>query len=240
MTGVARMVLLATVLAGRVVVLLRVLHRLAAAAHVSLFSGLRADTAQAAETGTAFVGVIQVGMGVIVVVVMMSIGVTYGTTALVNVLVRVQVVGVWRVHHVVVLHVGTDVSLSELVQDRAGPLRIDGRNLSHHLAIVRVRLVFAGALNSLGRACLLGTAALGVAMVPIFALRSLIRRSQVPVVRPTEACLAVLLIVSDATLLQYISEAGHAIAIVGIQPISSELTHLSVGHLLGFLHLLRV
>lgn len=33
------------------------------------------------------------------------------------------------------------IRLSELVQDRPGPLGVDGRDLGHHLAVVRVRAV---------------------------------------------------------------------------------------------------
>jgi len=100
-------------------ILLLLVLVLLASAHVCLLSGLGADASESAESGTSLVGVVGVRMRIIEI-----ISISYRSSSLINVLVWIQVIGVWRsMNDVIVRH--SDIGLSKLVQNRPRSLRVD-------------------------------------------------------------------------------------------------------------------
>ena len=106
---------------------------------------------------------------------------------------------------VVYVHVRSDVALADLVQDGPGPLGVDGRDLSHDLSVVVVRIIVVLACRLLlfSRTNLLSAGALGtVSMVPVLALVRLVGRATA--LSCLIALVAVLLVVMNPTSPQHV------------------------------------
>ena len=117
------------------------------------------------------------------------------------------------------------IGLIELIEDRAAPLIVNVTDLSHDLSLlvchttyllVFIRRAFGGVLV--------------FAVVPILVILG--RRSKTQIVD------GVLLIINNAGLLQHISQIHHAITVICVQSVPTELPELSFCHFTSFLHLL--
>jgi hypothetical protein len=132
----------------------------------------------------------------------------------------------------------SDVGLTELVQNRPGPLGIDSRYLCHDLAIV-----YVAALNEFSALRLLVGTDLGgapslvsVVVLPILSIGLI--GSVVPIcTRVADG--AILLVIGDPVLLEKDVEETQAVSITRVEPVPPELSHLALSHVLDFLHLRR-
>ena len=138
--------------------------------------------------------------------VVVIIGIAYGATTLVDILVWTQMIIVRHVNavvavtHVINVYVRTNVALANLVQDGPGSLGVDGRDLSHYLSVVVVGIVVVLACSGLrlSWANLLGACSFrAMSMVPVLALISLVRRATA--LSCLIALVAVLLVVVNST-----------------------------------------
>lgn len=122
------------------------------------------------------------------------------------------------------------VGCPELVKNRPGTLGVNCRNLSHDLSVVGVIAVIE--LWPVTSSSLAGTH-LGrtSARVSVAALSS---------GRVVSSDVVNVLIVNDPGLLERIGEEIKPLSIAGEDPVSAELFHSSIRHLLRFFYLLRV
>lgn len=154
-------------------------------------------------------------------------------------LVRTTVVSSYIVRGAMVVGsmLGSTIGLSKLVQDRPRSLGVDGRYLSHHLAVVRVSAILQ-LLLVLGR-CLgrtdLGRTGTSVWII-VLSLACSVWRGPVIIISD----IVYVLVVHNPCFLESILKVFKSIPVALVQTVSSELLHFAIGDLLGFFYLLGV
>lgn len=180
---------------------------------VVLLSRLRTDASHPADSGAAL------AHGLVVCIAVLVVLVAHRASALVNVLIRREVV-------VVSWSSVVCISLVELIEDGSASFIVDVADLGHNLLLNQVIINSATYLLILIGTCL----HIGGVLVVVVVLGVLIRGHAKVVDR-------VLLVVDDPGLLESLGQVHKPVPIVGIETVPSELPKLALGHFSSFFHL---